>query len=202
MVTPATDFAQAAAFLARTKLPAYVSFVERAEAHGIAGDREDPQRITVRIADGAIVHGYPPNNGVVLSNGNTMNNPFGQDHFTDMSCYRATSEEQARWNGQVAVRFEIRSSCENDKGLTELYADPQTLRPIATDGNVSSDDSSAPMTIAIEVRYATIDGYSVPSSIRAHAAGHGWLFWARERAEVDYSDYLFSQTDVVRRQSP
>jgi len=58
------------------------------------------------------------------------------------------------------------------------------------------------MTTALEVRYRTVDQYTVPSSIRAHAVGHGWLFWARERAEVDYTNYRFYQTaEIMRRQA-
>ena len=55
------------------------------------------------------------------------------------------------------------------------------------------------MTVAMELRYIAIDQYTVPSSIRAHAIGHGWLFWAREHVEVDYTDYQFYNTAENRR---
>jgi len=88
------------------------------------------------------------------------------------------------------MRFELKSTCNNDNGITELYADPKTLRPIAVDGNIIDTDDPS-MTVAMELRYIAVDQYTVPSSIRAHAIGHGWLFWARERVEVDYTDYQF-----------
>jgi hypothetical protein len=98
------------------------------------------------------------------------------------------------------VRFELQATCKNDPSVGELYADPQTLRPIAVDGDITDSDSN--MTVAIELRYTTAGQYTVPESIRAHAVGHGWLFWARERAEVDYSDYQFYQRpDFTRKQA-
>lgn len=58
------------------------------------------------------------------------------------------------------------------------------------------------MTIALELRYSSLGKYTVPTSIRAHAVGHGWLFWARERAQVDYTGYeFFTQADYTRRQA-
>lgn len=198
----AADYARAVAYLDRGRLPAYVSFVERTSARGIARDGDGPQRIYVRMSDGSIVSGVPPANAHVVqtSNGDS-DNPFGKRAFFDPACYSAASEDPTQWNGQPALRFELHAACKDGPGITELYADPQTLRPIAVDGTVTDPDESN-MTVALELRYTTAGQYTVPSSIRAHAVGHGWLFWARERAEVDYSDYqFFAKPDFERRQA-
>lgn len=198
----AADYARAVAYLDTARLPAYVSFVERASARGLAGEQDGPQRIYVRIADGAIVSGAPPSNVHVIrsSNGNS-DNPFSKHRFFDPHCYAPKSENAARWNGQAALRFELQPTCRNDNGITELYADPQTLRPIAVDGNVT-DTGDSNMTVAMELRYTTVGQYTVPSAIRAHAVGHGWLFWARERVEVDYAGYRFYPTaESMRKQA-
>lgn len=200
-MTVATDYARAVAFLDRTRLPAYVSFVEQASARGLSRDSDGPQRIYVRIADGKIVSGIPPANvHVVKTNNGDSGDPFRKPEFFEPHCYAPQSEDETRWNGQPAVRFELRSTCNDDSGFTELYADPQTLRPIAADGTMTDADSH--MTVALELRYTTIGEYTVPASIRAHAVGHGWLFWARERVEVDYTGYQFYQTgEFMRRQA-
>jgi hypothetical protein len=192
----ASDYAAAVAYLDRTRLPAYVSFVEQASARGLAGDREAPQRLYVRVSDGAIVSGVPPAGAHMISSRNgDPNNPFGKRPFFRPQCYLPTTENQTRWNGEAALRFALRPICKDDNGISELYVDPQTLRPIAVDGTFTDTDDPH-MTVAIELRYATIGRYTVPSSIRAHAVGHGWLFWARERAEVDYGDYRFYRRAV------
>ncbi len=195
----AADYAKAVAYLDRARLPAYVSFVEQAWARGIGGDSEAPQRIYVRISDGAIVEGAPPANAhVVNTNDGEGDNPFRKHPFFDPACYVPKSENQTQWNGQSTVRFELQATCDQDNGISELYADPQTLRPIAVDGTMT-DTGDSHMTVAIELRYTTTGIYTVPSSIRARAVGHGWLFWARERAEVDYSNYQFFRNDQFAR---
>ncbi len=201
-MTAAADYARAVAYIDRARLPAYVSFVEAASARGLDRDREAPQRIYVRTSDGAIVSGVPPANAhVIESNNGNGDNPFAEHRFFEPRCYVPRSENQTRWNGQPAVRFELQPTCNGDAGITELYVDPQSLRPIAVDGNVI-DTGNSNMTVAIELRYTTVGQYTVPTSIRAHAVGHGWLFWARERAEADYTDYRFYKTaEFMRRQS-
>lgn len=201
-MTVAADYARAAAYLARAALPPYVSFVEQASARGLAGDREQPQRIYVRMSDGAIVSGAPPGNvHAVNTNNGGSDNPFRGRGLFDPQCYTPKSEDSTHWNGQAALRFQLQSTCDNDNGMTELYVDPQTLRPMAVDGTITDTDDSH-MTVALELRYGTLGQYTVLTSIRAHAVGHGWLFWARERVQVDYTDYnFFSQAEYARRQS-
>ena len=201
MTAIAVDYARAIAYLDRARLPAYVSFIERASARGIGRDDEGPHRVYVRISDGAIVSGAPPESAQAIHTDNGgSDNPFHQHGIFDPRCYVAHSEDETRWNGQPAIRFRLQPTCKDDSGITELYTDPQTFRPIAVDGDLADSDSN--VRIAIELRYATIGQYTLPSVIRAHAVGHGWLFWARERAEVDYTDYQFYQTaELVRRQA-
>lgn len=198
----AADYAHAVAYLQRTRLPAYVSFIEQSAARGLGDDRESAHRLYVRIADGVIVSGVPPaNSRVVRTNNGDSENPFSKPEFFDPSCYAPAGEDQTRWNGQAALRFHLQSTCKDDNGFTELYVDPQTLRPIAADGDFP-DTGDSHMTVAIEMRYAAVGQYTVPASIRAHAVGHGWLFWARERVEVDYSAYeFFTAPEFTRRQA-
>ncbi|HUY11654.1 MAG TPA: hypothetical protein VMV73_05275 [Candidatus Dormibacteraeota bacterium] len=191
-------YARAAAYLARTRLPAYVSFVERASAHGIGHDRDVTPRVYVRTADGAIVSGVPPaDSHAYQSKNGTSYNPFSKHWLFHPRCYVPTSANQTQWNGHAALRIELKPTCKGDSGITELYADPQTLRPIAVDGNIV-DPSDPTVITAIELRYATIDRYTVPSSLRVHVVGHGWLFWMRERADVEYTEYEFYQAAPVR----
>jgi len=157
----AADYAKAVAYLDRDRLPAYVSFVEQAWARGIGGDSEAPQRIYVRISDGSIVEGTPPANAhVVQTNNADSDNPFRKHPFFDPQCYVPKSENPTQWNGQPAVRFELQATCDQDSGISELYADPQTLRPIAVDGTMT-DTGDSHMTVAIELRYATTGPYTV-----------------------------------------
>lgn len=194
----AADYARAVGYLDHARFPAYVSFVEQADASGIAREHDPAQRLYVRISDGAIVKGVPPANADVVKSGNAnTDNPFSKHEFFEPRCYTPAGEDQTRWNGQPAIRFRLQATCDENNSATELYVDPATLRPIAVDGNVSDSDSK--MTVAIELRYTTVGPYTVPSSIRAHAVGHGWLFWARERAEVDYTAYQFYQTAEFTR---
>lgn len=198
----AADYARAIAYLSPAQQPAYVSFVEQASARGIGSDDEAPQRIYVRTSDGAIMSGAPsPNVHVIHTSNGDSNSPFGKHAFFKPQCYVPKSEDQTRWNGEQALRFKLQPACNDDIGITELYVDPQTFRPIAADG-IMTDTGDSHMSVALELRYATIGRYTVPSSVRAHAVGHGWLFWARERAQVDYADYAFYPTEeFMRRQA-
>jgi hypothetical protein len=198
----AADYARAAAYLSPAQQPAYVSFVEQASARGMGSDDEAPQRIYVRTSDGAIMSGEPPANVHVIhtSNGDG-DSPFGKHAFFKPQCYVPQGEDQTRWNGEPALRFKLQATCSDDIGMSELYVDPITFRPIAADGTMA-DTGEDHMNVAIELRYATVGQYTVPSSVRAHAVGHGWLFWARERVEVDYTDYAFYPNEqVMRRQA-
>lgn len=201
---PAMDYARAIAYLDRAGLPAYVSFVESASARGLGSDDEPPQRIYVRVADGAILSGVPPSASHTVRSGPAdSDNPFGPHALFQPACYEASAEQPVRWNGRAALRFELRlkPSCDKDVTMTALYADPQTLRPIAVEGSVPDSDRSG-MTVALEERFEAVAGHTVPSSIEAHAVGRGWLFWARERARVQYASYEFYDTNpVVRRQA-
>jgi len=207
MISIAADYARAVAYLDRRRLPAYVSFVEQASAHGVGGSREAPRRIYVRMSDGAIVSGVPSANVHVIDTTNgDSDNPFRDHGVFEPDCYVPKTEEPTRWGARQALRFDLQAVCAKATGINELYVDPNTLRPIAAVGTVkdNSGDSNmtTAMTTALEVRYRTVDQYTVPSSIRAHAVGHGWLFWARERAEVDYTNYRFYQTaEIMRRQA-
>ncbi len=197
----AGDYARAVSYLDRSRMPAYVSFVERTSARGIGGAQSDDQRIYVRMSDGKIVSGVPPvGSHAVRSPNGDSDNPFRGGGFFNPQCYVPTNESQTRWNGQPAVRFQLQAICSNENGITELYADPETLRPVAADGVIPDPDDH--VSAAVELRYATIGQYTLPSSIRAHAVGHGWLFWVRERVEVDYSAYRFYTTEeFTRRQA-
>ena len=198
-MTTDADYARAVAYLDKTRLPAYVSFIEKTAARGLGDDREAPRRLYVRMPDGVIVRGTPPGEvHVVGTNNGDSDNPFRKERMYEPRCYTPTSETRTQLHGSPALRFALQSACTDTMDFTELYADPETLRPIAVDGNVADTDGSH-MTTASEVRYATVGPYTVPSGLSAHAVGHGWLFWARERVEVTYTDYRFFEAAKFNR---
>ncbi len=195
------DYAHAVAYLDRRRLPPYVSFIERGTAHGLESFDDGRQRVYVRTSDGAIVSFTKAGVERDANSNSNDGNPFRSDWLFNPSCSTPISEEPWRWNGISTLRFTLRSTCSNDVAISHLYADPQTLEPIAIDGSVS-DGGDGRMSVALEMRYTQVDGYTVPSEVRVHAVGHGWLFWARERADVTYSDYAFyGNQSVIRRQA-
>jgi len=196
----AADYSHAVAYLDRTRLPAYVYFAEQASAQGVSREQDSQQRIYVRTSDGAVIAGEAPGGADVLHSRNVNGaNPFGKRSFFKPSCYIPKSESLATWDGQAALRFELQPACKDSGGASELYADPRIFRPIAISGLINTDSN---IGVAIEMRYTTIGQYTVPSSMRVHVIGHSWLFWVRERAQVDYTDYKFYQSlDFARRQA-
>ena len=200
--TGAADYASAAAFLDRARLPAYISFVERASAHGVSREEETRQRISVRTRDGAIVAVTPPvSTRTPAPNDVRGGNPFGKRAFFQPACYEAASENQTAWHGRTALRFDLRPACQDGRGPAELYADPQTFRPFAIAAHFSDPESSA-IGVEIEVQYTTIAQYTVPSSMDVHVSGRGWLGWLREHGQVTYSEYEFSQGMDPQGSSP
>lgn len=186
----ASDYARTIAYLNRDRFPPYVSFVRGATWQGNSDGQIAPEHIVVRVSDGAIVAGrVPPESAHVIRPGNTEtgDNPFGKPGFFDPRCYVPTDEEQTTWHGEPALRFKLQHSCGSDAGITDLYADEKTLRPLAVDGDI---DVSGVNT-AIELRYTVEHEYVVPSSMNVSIAGHGWLFWMHETAIVTYSNYEF-----------
>ncbi len=198
------DYAHAVAYLNRHRFPAYVSFREHDSARGLGGGSDAIPRRIVRTSDGAVVTFR--NNGAERddSSDSDGNNPFRRNWLFRPACYVPLAEVPWRWNGIATTRFTLRETCTAGDGtvaIRHLYADPQTLEPIAADGAIGLNDA-AHMTVAFEVRYETVDGYVVPSAVHVHAVGHGWLFWARERADVTYSNYRFyDDAATVRRQA-
>lgn len=190
-MTAAADYDRAVQTLRTQKLPAYVSYVETGYAKGLAGARVKATHITVDVATGKIV----------------AESPSGGDHgdatpvtrnLFNPSCYAPRAERTATWNGMrvIAIDVSAAKTCKSDDLFVKtIYADATSGALVGADGMENDDD----MQVDLSVHYATFDGYVMPTAIDAHAHGHGWLFWARERAGARYSDYTFTQT---RRQSP
>ena len=178
------------------KLPAFMSYTESASARGIARDDETPIRLLVDTRTGRVLERAPSPTGETHGHGDS---PPTRYMFAPQ-CYTATAERDATWNGRRALAFAMHfnggGTCNQQQSfaITMLYADPQTHEPIGADGSETDDN----MTIDFSMTYARFGGYVLPSTLSAHAHGHGWLFWARERASVVFSDYAFSE---VRRQS-
>lgn len=190
MTTPASDYAAAVAALRAQTLPAYVSYSEEAYARGIGSGTETPTRITVDTRT---------NNVVARSGGDAGNTPPTKRIF-EPKCYDGVSEHSLSWNGRDAIAIDVRrnaASCngEDDVTFNVIYADPATMQLLGADGSETDEG----VTVDFSVHYGRFDRYIMPTSLQAHAHGHGWLFWVRERAEVTYSNYSFDQ---VRRQSP
>ena len=185
MITPVADYATAVAALRDQKLPAYVEYTREADAHGLAGAHDGPARIVVDTRTGKIVS--------TNSKGDT---PVTNKVF-DPACYTPTGEHRTHWNGRDVVAISVRAnspSCKDDVDMNTIYADAQTLDLLGADGSEVDED----MAVDFSVEYGRFGKYVMPTSVSAHAHGHGWLFWVRERAQVRYYDYTFTNE---RRQS-
>jgi hypothetical protein len=189
MTTPTADYDAAVRALRAQSLPAYVEYTQEADAHGLAGWRGDPERIVVDVRAKKIVSVTP------RGDWDSDDSPVIK-HIFNPACYVATAERLTNWNGTNAIAISVTPSktCKEDIDVSTVYADAQTLDLLGTDGTETDDDS---MTVDFSVHYARTEGFIVPSSVSAHAHGHGLLFWARERAEIRYSNYSFTS---VRRQ--
>jgi hypothetical protein len=192
MTTAAADYDAAVRALRAQNLPAYVEYTQEGEAHGIAGWRGTPERIIVDVRAKKVVS-VTPKNG---SDSSGEDSPVTK-HVLDPSCYTATGERLTNWNGYRAVAISVShvKPCEEQIDVSTVYADAQTMDLLGADGSETGDNE---MTVDYSVQYARFGAYVMPVSISAHAHGRGWLFWARERARVRYSNYEFTN---VRRQS-
>lgn len=190
MTSPAVDYDTAVRALRAQTLPAYVEYTQDGDAHGLAGWRGAPERVLVDVRAKKIVSVTPKDDW----NGN--DSPVIK-HIFDPSCFTPASERETTWNGIKAVAISVKETraCQEDIAVSTVYADAQTLDLLGADGSETDDDN---MTVDYSVRYARYGNYIVPSSVSAHAHGRGWLFWARERAELRYSNYTF--TDLRRQQ--
>ena len=201
---PADDYAKAVSFLHRP-MPAYVSFVTVANAHGVAGDSEPERTVFVRTKDGAVVEGNLPQFWTSHYQSNDDTTPVSHPAFVP-GCYAATDERTAQWDGRQAVRISLRATCaqhdpdgdNSDEPFNALYADPATLLPLGASGTIQDEG----VTVDLEEHFARFGPYVFASDLSAHVRGHGFLFWVRERATVTYSDYKFyDRLPVVRRQA-
>ncbi len=191
MTTPAADYDAAVRALRAQTLPAFVEYTQESDAHGLAGERDGPVRVVVDVRAKKIVSVTPKSD--TRYNGDS---PVIR-HIFDPSCYAPTTESQTKWNGYDAIAISVTEvkHCKEDIDVSTVYADAHTFDLLGADGSETDDND---MTVDYSVRYARFGAYIMPSSISAHAHGHGWLFWARERAEVRYSNYRFTEE---RRQS-
>lgn len=191
MTTAAADYDRAVHALRSQKLPAYVSYVETGYARGLAGARVAPTHITVDVATGKIVAESPSGK----DNGDAT--PVTKNLFNP-DCYAAGTERLTTWNASQVIAIGVSSTgtCKDDDLFVRtIYADATSGALLGADGTVNDES----MQVDLSVHYATVDGYVMPTAVDAHAHGHGWLFWARERAGARYTNYSFTQT---RRQSP
>ncbi|HEV7180648.1 MAG TPA: hypothetical protein VGN11_12310 [Candidatus Baltobacteraceae bacterium] len=204
-MTADADYTKVLDMLAHQRLPAYVSYVDSMDMHGIRdydGDTHGPQHIIVDTRAKKIIAGDPQH--VHIGNMHSENNPILNPAF-DPRCYRATSEEQASYNGSPALLFHLDPTCgsRDDYPFTQLYADPSTSRPLMATGEVSDSESGGGAHAGIEQRYAVVSGFVVPSLLNVDVKGTGIVFWLRVHAEESYTNYEFTN-DIARarRQSP
>ncbi|HEY8298303.1 MAG TPA: hypothetical protein VIG32_09805 [Candidatus Baltobacteraceae bacterium] len=197
----AADYARAVAALDSGHFPAYVSYDSRDWARGIDRESDGPQTVYVRTKDGAIVQGPPSEhrNPQIAVNDERGSNPISDPAFK-ARCYRAQSEESVQRNGRAALRFDLAPTCgpNDDYPFATLYADAQTLVPIEVDGTVSTEG----VRVRLAQNFAQFNGYTLPSTLLVDVKGRGLLFWLREHAQLQYSDYKFyAANPVPRRQT-
>ena len=193
MTTPAVDYDTAVRALRAQTLPAYVEYTQEGNANGLAGWRGAPERVLVDVRARKIVSVTPHDDW-------NSDSPVTK-HLFDPSCYTPSGERVMNWNGIEAVAIAVKETktCNADIGVSTVYADAQTLELLGADGSETDEDN---MTVDYSVHYARYGSYIVPSSVSAHAHGHGWLFWARERAEIRYSNYNFTGLRRQLQSSP
>jgi hypothetical protein len=191
MTTAAADYDAAVHALRMQTLPAIIAYTEEGSAHGIAHFDQPRERIVVDVLNKRVISRTP------ASGDNDMQNAaLVTKRMFDPACYTPLGERAVRVNGRdaIAIALIAKPGCTEDVEFSTIYADAVTLDLLGAD-SVETDEG---ITVEVSVQYARIDGYILPSSISAHAYGRGWLFWVRERAQVTYSDYSFSD---VRRQA-
>jgi hypothetical protein len=186
MTTAAADYDAAVHALRTQALPAIVTYTEEGSAHGIAHFDQPRERIVVDVRNKRVISRTP------ASGDNDMQNvALLTKRIFDPACYAPAGERAVRANNHdaVAITLLAKPGCADEVEFSTIYADSSTLDLLGAD-SIETDEG---VTVEVSVQYARIDGYILPSSISAHAYGHGWLFWVRERAEVTYSDYSFSE---------
>jgi hypothetical protein len=191
MTTAAADYDAAVHALRTQTLPAIVAYTEEGSAHGIAHFDQPRERIVVDMRDKRVISRTPAS-----GDDDMQNVALVTKRMFDPGCYTPLGERAARVNNRDAIAITLLANpgCAEEVAFSTVYADASTLDLLGAD-SVETDEG---VTVEVSVQYARIDGYILPSSISAHAYGHGWLFWLRERAEVTYSDYSFSD---IRRQA-
>lgn len=184
MTTPASDFDAAVRALRTQTLPAVVAYTESGSAHGIAHFDQPQVRIVVDVRNGRVISRTPASGDSDMEDVGLLTK-----RVFDPACYVATSERAQQYDGRSAIAIGVSktSACTADTAFSTIYADASNFELLGAD-SLETDEG---MTIAISIRYGRVGGYIVPTSISAHAYGHGWLFWARERAELTYTDYAF-----------
>jgi hypothetical protein len=110
----------------------------------------------------------------------------------DASCYRATSESSASYNGAAALKFTLAPTCKSrhrdEYPFTTLYADPGTYAPLEAVGASSGDGN---VSVAFAERFGTFDGRTMPATMHVDISGSGLMFWLQIHVAERYSDYRF-----------
>lgn len=195
-----SDYGRVLDLLAHQRLPAFVSYVDAVALRGVPdeGNAHGPRRITVDTRTKTILEGTPSH----IDTGRRASrdtNPVTAPAF-DPTCYRATNETRATYNGRDAVLFTLLPTCgsHDDYIFSALYADAQTFAPLAATGTVSDSEGGGGAHADVEQRFAIFGGYVMPSLLSVNVKGTGIVFWLRVHVEESYTAYEFDNT---RRQS-
>jgi len=193
MLAAAADYDAAVKALRTQSLPAIVEYTEQGEAHGLKHLSDGPIHVVIDTRNNRIV------SKTGLDNKDELNDDDGPvtRRLFDPACYTASDERTTNRNGHAAIAIAVRKTgtCKNQEfDISTVYADAATHDLLGADGTATDEGIS----IAFAVDYGKFNGYVMPTAISAHAVGHGWLFWVRERAQIRYSDYVFR---AVRKQS-
>lgn len=191
MTTAASDYEAAVKALRTQTLPAFVAYTEAESAHGIVHWGRKTVRVVVDVKNKRVISQTPTSD-----DGGIHDADAATKRIFDPACYSATGEKRERWNDMDVIAISVTRSpaCKGGDEFQTVYADATTLDLVGADENDNDEDIS----VDISVRYARFGQYVMPASVSAHVRGHGWLFFARERGEMTFSDYSFDQT---RRQA-
>jgi len=187
----AADYAAALRQLT-APLPAYVTYQERSYASAGPVTKDATQTVVIRTRDGAVLKGSPQKISVSVGKDERVN-PVSRSPFNP-ACYAAVNARERAWNGHPVEAIALHDTChardEDRTDFTDLYVDPMTHRPLVVLGDREDDQVS----VALEQRYADIDGHVLPSRFTVHLVGHGIVGFLNVSGGQDYGDYRFSAT--------
>jgi hypothetical protein len=193
-----TDYARVLEMLTKQHLAPFVAYDALDRVNGLGSDTQH-DHIVVRVSDGKIVAGsshFSIGNDSDVAKSAEQSNPVSRPLF-DPTCYRATGERAATFEGREALAIDLAATCkdthpsEHDHPFTTLYIDPHTMQPLDVNGSLPDSADSKMVSVSMDERFASVSGRVLPSSIKVDISGSGLMFWLQVHVTESYSNYQF-----------